>query len=348
MRKLLLPFSWLYGVATTCRNKAFDRGFLTSENARVPVVSVGNITVGGTGKTPFVEMLVRECQQRGARVAVVSRGYGRSTSGVVVVSDGKSIRASAREGGDEPVQIARHNPQAIVVVGEKRVEAARKAVDLGAEVILLDDGFQHRYLERDLNIVVLDSRRNLYQSTMLPTGDRRESLAGLSRADLLAFSRAESRENDWTFEISESFKKPAVYFRYVVTRIVHVNCDVEMTVDALKGKPLYLFSGIGDHRGFVEQMKNLGFVVVGERKFGDHHDFTGTDVRSLLDAAKQVGAAGLLTTEKDSARLSGNEVIFSEMKARTAFYAAGIVVDITEGADLLAGMLDKVLTERSV
>jgi tetraacyldisaccharide-1-P 4'-kinase len=148
--------------------------------------------------------------------------------------------------------------------------------------------------------------------------------------------------------MAESFKKPALYFRYAVTRIVHVNRDAELTVGALKGMPLYLFSGIGDHRGFVEQMKNLGFVVVGERKFGDHYDFTETDVRSLLDAAKQGGAAGLLTTEKDGARLSGNEVIFGEMKARTALYAAGIVVDITEGADLLAGMLDKVLTERSV
>ena len=166
--KLLLPFAWLYAVPITLRNTLFDRGVLKQRAVNVPVISVGNLTVGGTGKTPLVEYIVRYLLALGRRVGVVSRGYKRRSKGVVVVSDGRELRVDARDAGDEPMQIASAFPQAIVVVGERRFDAAQEAVRLGAEVIVVDDGFQHRYLKRDLNIVVVDSTNDVTAEALLP------------------------------------------------------------------------------------------------------------------------------------------------------------------------------------
>jgi tetraacyldisaccharide 4'-kinase len=342
MRKLLLPFSWLYGVVMACRNKAFDWGWLPVEAVGVPVISVGNLTAGGTGKTPFVEMLVRECQSREKRVAVVSRGYGRYSEGVVIVSDGKKLLADAGQGGDEPVQIAHHNPTAIVVVGERRVDAARTAKELGAEVIIVDDGFQHRYLHRDLNFVVINARKDIQRIPVLPAGDRREFLSGLRRADVIAYSRWDegAAKNGWTEDLSSSYGRPAIRFRYQVRNFIEVPGGKLLTAERMKNLPVFLFSGIGDHAGFVSQMTNAGLKVVGEMRFGDHHHFTDGDVRALISAAAAAGAGALLTTEKDAARLTGNRMVFESAGGRIPLYAAGIVVDIIDGEHLLAELID--------
>jgi len=193
MRFVLLPLSWLYGLVVRLRNRLFDSRVLKSAAADVPVISVGNLTAGGTGKTPLVEYIAGHFLTQGRKVGIVSRGYGRASRGVVVVSDGSSLRADARAGGDEPVQMARKYPAAAVVVGEKRVEAARCAIELGAEVLLLDDAFQHRYLRRDVDILVLDSRKDIREEPLLPSGLRREPLSSLRRADLVVMSRIASR-----------------------------------------------------------------------------------------------------------------------------------------------------------
>ncbi len=192
MRKFLLPFSWLYGLAVTVRNLAYDKGWFRQETAGVPVVSVGNITAGGTGKTPLVEYLVRHLVASGKHPAILSRGYRRRSRGVVVVSDGKSMRSDAAMGGDEPVQMARKLATVPVVVAERRIAAARVAVrDFHADVLVLDDGFQHRSLKRDLNILIMDSRRDLVREPLLPVGLRREPLAAVRRANLVVLSKVD-------------------------------------------------------------------------------------------------------------------------------------------------------------
>ncbi|MBM2840054.1 MAG: tetraacyldisaccharide 4'-kinase, partial [Bacteroidetes bacterium] len=200
MKYLLIPFSWLYGFIIYCRNKAFDWKLLDSVEVGVPVISVGNLTMGGTGKTPLVEYIVKLCLAKGRKVAVVSRGYKRESGGVVVVSDGKSLLANAAQAGDEPVQIAKKFPGAIVIVGERRVDAARMAIDeFGVNAIVLDDGFQHRFLRRDLDILVLDARKDLSRIPMIPAGERREPLASIKRANVVAFSRTDAATagNSW-------------------------------------------------------------------------------------------------------------------------------------------------------
>ena len=141
----------------------------------MPVISVGNISAGGVGKTPFVEMLIEKLKIS-RQLAVVSRGYKRKTTGTIVVSDGSGKLSSVENSGDEPIQLACKYPELIVVVDEQRVRGARKAIELGAKIILLDDGFQHRYLHRDLNIVILTAEEILNGDLLLPAGNRREPM----------------------------------------------------------------------------------------------------------------------------------------------------------------------------
>jgi tetraacyldisaccharide 4'-kinase len=349
MKYLLLPFSWLYGLAIIGRNLAFDIGILRSVDVGVPVISVGNMTMGGTGKTPLVEQIVNMCLGRNRRVAVVSRGYRRKSQGVVVVSDGHRLLADASQGGDEPVQIARKYPMAVVVVGERRVDAARKAVELKADVIVLDDGFQHRYLHRDLDIVVLDSRKDLFRTSMIPAGERREPLGSIRRGQLLALSRVDesSGKDGWLRQLNERFRIPKVSYRHTLDRIRPSGSDGALSAWDLKGRSLLVFSGIVDHQGFVEQMKRAGLDIVADCRFPDHHVYTGKDTSTLLGMATQKGAEAFLTTEKDFVRLSSDAGLFKTLEQRFPLYSAGITVDITQGRELLETMIDKCLRERA-
>ena len=346
MNLLLLPLSWLYGLAMLGRNKAFDTGLLRSESVGAPVISVGNVTMGGTGKTPLVEYITRFCIVKGRKVAVVSRGYKRESSGVLVVSDGKCLLAGSKEGGDEPVQIARKFPAAIVVVGERKVEAARAAVDqLKADTVILDDGFQHRYLRRDLDCVVIDSRKDLFRVPMIPAGERREPLHALNRAHLLAFSRTDQdhSRNSWVHRLSNEFRSPSIQYRYQLEKIIRMGAEGELSARDLKGTKVFLFSGIGDHGGFVSQMQWNGVNVVGDLGFPDHHQYTTSDISDITGRAMKSGADAFLTTEKDAVRLSDERALVSELMREMSLFYACIVVDITAGQRILDSMIDKCL-----
>src|SRR5579883_104077 len=191
MRKLLLPFSWLYGVIIWLRNLFYDLDIFSAEKVSKPVISVGNITTGGSGKTPCVEYIVDMLLKDGHTPAVVSRGYSRKSKGVVVVSDGRGKYADVGQSGDEPLQIAKKFPKAIVIVGEKKVDAARKAVILGADCIIADDAFQHRQFARTLDVVLCGEELATGKNTLLPAGNGREPLGSLSRANIVLASSSD-------------------------------------------------------------------------------------------------------------------------------------------------------------
>ena len=197
IRKPLHIFFYLlslpYGGAVRARNRLFDLGVLRQEKVGCPVVSVGNLTVGGTGKTPMVILLAGMLRDRGMRPAVLSRGYGgKSTSDVLVVSDGSQILAGPEEAGDEPVLIARRLKGIPVLAGAKRALTGRYAREnFGVDVMVLDDGFQHRWIHRDLDIVLLDSRQPLGNGLLLPRGPLREPPSALERAGVVVFTRSE-------------------------------------------------------------------------------------------------------------------------------------------------------------
>ncbi len=348
MRHVLLPLSWLYGLGVTCRNKAYDTGLLKSEDVGVPVISVGNMTMGGTGKTPLVEYIVETCLRKGRRVAVVSRGYKRRSKGVVAVSDGKRLLADAGEAGDEPVQIARRCPEAIVVVGERRVEAAQAAVGrLKADLIVMDDGFQHRSLRRELDIVVLDSRKDLFLTPMIPAGERREPISSVQRARLVALSRTD-QDTGWWKTRPGIADKPVVRYRYRIDRMMEVRHGGEQMAGVLEGKKLFLFSGIGDHEGFVRTVSECHRSVVGDMRFPDHHVYSLRDLKGIVRNAEEKGATALLTTEKDVARLSGQGTGFRIILEHFPLFSVGIAVDIVQGRDILHSMIDACLARQAV
>jgi tetraacyldisaccharide 4'-kinase len=295
-RGLLGTRDWLYA-----------RGVLKCRRLGCPVVSVGNLTVGGTGKTPAVELAVRTLMDLGHRPAVVSRGYGRRTHGVQIVADAVSIRLDAEEGGDEPFLLARRLPGVPVVVGGNRYEAGRHAIErFGVSAIVLDDGFQHRTLAKDLEIVTARARAPWGNGRLLPGGPLREPLAALRRAGLIVVTGA--RGADDVGEVAEAARRyaprtPVLAARHAPTECWEAGTMKYLPVESLLGKRLFVFAGIGGPDGFRRTLQETGVVESGFARFADHHWYSREELRALDAQAAAGGADGLVTTEKDWVRL---------------------------------------------
>jgi tetraacyldisaccharide 4'-kinase len=308
MRNLLLPFSLLYWLGVDVRNWFFDIGILKTVKVSVPVISIGNISTGGVGKTPFVALLIEKLNNS-PRTAVISRGYNRKTDGTVIVSDSHGKLSSVEDSGDEPMQLALTYPELIVVVDEDRVRGARKAIEIGAKMILLDDGFQHRYLHRDLNIVILTAEEILNGDLLLPAGNRREPLSSLNRADLIAVSRcADIKEYEHVCAVGRECKSlpaktPTIGLKTKLETFKRISSNEIMEADNLINKNIIAFSGIGNPKSFEELMIKANVKVVKHIVFSDHYWYKDYDIRAIVDARKQFNADFIVTTEKDATRL---------------------------------------------
>jgi tetraacyldisaccharide 4'-kinase len=276
------PLSAIYGGAVGVRNALYDRRWLRSQWLQGSVVSVGNISAGGSGKTPFVILLGELLQARGICFDVLSRGYGRQTRGVLLVEpDGLP-----RDFGDEPLLIARRL-QACVVVGEDRYEAGRFAESrFGTQIHLLDDGFQHRGLGRDFDIVLATPKDA--RDRLLPAGRLREPVQSLARADAVVLIGGASADS---FPVAE--KMIWRVRRGIVTQGV---------AEKVGARPL-VFCGIARPRNFLLQLRAAGMDPVAEAFFRDHYLYTEKDVRDLLQLRQRSQATGFITTEKDAVNL---------------------------------------------
>jgi tetraacyldisaccharide 4'-kinase len=295
-RGLLGTREWLYA-----------RGVLKGRPLACPVISIGNLTVGGTGKTPAVELAVRTLLEMGQRPAVVSRGYGRRGHGIQVVADSASIRIDADEGGDEPFLLARRLPGVPVVVGGHRYAAARHAVErFGVTAIVLDDGFQHRTLAKDLEIVMARAREPWGNGRLLPAGPLREPLAALARAHLIVVTGARDAGDVGEVRVAASRHAPdtpLLTARHVPTECWETSAMRGLPADALRGQRLLAFAGIGSPDGFQRTLAEAGVVGAGFAGFADHHWYSREEIRELEHRAASLGATGLVTTEKDWTRL---------------------------------------------
>ncbi len=276
----LNPLSAVYGAVAGARNALYDRRILHPRSLQGPVISVGNLSTGGSGKTPFVILLGELLKARGIRFDVLSRGYGRKTRGVLLVDPG----GLPRDFGDEPLLVARRL-QEPVIVGEDRYEAGQFAESrFGAQIHLLDDGFQHRGLARDFDIVLVtpdDARDRL-----LPAGRLREPLLSLQRADAVVLTSGAS---------PASFLLPGKTVWRVRRGIVPQNVPVRPVV----------FCGIARPQTFLLQLRAAGIDPVAEAFFRDHHAYVEKDVRDLLQLRQRSEAGGFVTTEKDAVNLAG-------------------------------------------
>ncbi|MGA9406973.1 MAG: tetraacyldisaccharide 4'-kinase, partial [Bacteroidota bacterium] len=260
----LLPFSWLYGCGVVLRNLLYDWKIFRTESVGVPVISVGNITTGGTGKTPVVELIARLLQGKNIRSAVVSRGYKRETQGLVEISDGSSLKATSREAGDEAFQLATQLRKTIVVVDEQRVRGARYAVSkLNAQAIVLDDGFQHRALHRDVDIVLIDADRSPFTMALLPAGHRRDTLHSLKRANAVLLTKVKPVSNiDKLKDLIRRYSHAEIFSSsYTVSAFRRAKTGFSVDLNSVKGKHAVAFCGIGQPESFKESLEGIGIEV---------------------------------------------------------------------------------------
>ncbi|SEM18249.1 lipid-A-disaccharide kinase [Syntrophus gentianae] len=308
--------SLFYRSGVALRNALYDRGFSKSFRLPCKVISVGNVTVGGTGKTPVVVLLARMLKEHGYRPAVLSRGYGsKGAAPVNIVSDGESILLGPREGGDEPVLIAESVPGIPVLSGPDRYLTGKTALSrLDADVLILDDGFQHRRLFRDLNIVLLDVDRPWGNGFLLPRGPLREPPAGaLKRADLL-IRTGEGKEGN-RGEIPGYFNDvpgsertllgslPVFRGTHQPRALISRHRGQEMEPRDLKGKRICAFAGIGTPERFRKTLESLGAEITAFLSFPDHHRYSPSDLDFLEQEAKKAHAEMIVTTEKDEIKL---------------------------------------------
>lgn len=291
-----------YGIMVAARNRLYGGGLLKQQKLPRPVISVGNLTVGGTGKTPTVISLVHLLKEHGYRPAVLSRGYGGSArSPVNVVSDGNRILMGWREAGDEPILIARALPGITVLTGSRRILTGRAALEtFDADILILDDAFQHRSLFRDIDMVLLDTMRPLGNGFLLPRGPLREPPNALCRADILL--RTGEGENGIPLREAESLPSFRAIHR-PQGLVAGGNQRIE-TVAALFGQKVFAFAGIGSPEAFRRSLTELGAEVAGFEIFPDHHPYDLSDIKKLRRLAARSGASRIVTTEKDGIRLA--------------------------------------------
>ena len=310
LRFLLVLLSEVYKAALRLYLWPFEIGLRKKQRLSRPVVSVGNITVGGTGKTPTVQYLCRGMASRGWNPAVLSYGYGGSLGGRFgIVSDKSGVRLTPESAGDEPVMLAAGMPGIPVLVCKDRARSGRAAIsDLGADVLLLDDGFQVWKLHRDLDSVLVGAAGPFDNGRTLPAGRLREPPTALKRADcIIAVGDCDpdSRENVLA-EVRKRVPAMPVYFgRFSPSALVSLADRSELPVEAIRGRRVLALSAVANPASFEETLAAAGAVIVGGERLPDHHLYSGGDIERINESAVGNDAEFIVTTEKDAVKLGG-------------------------------------------
>lgn len=311
--KSLLPFSFLYGIGVWFRNKLFDWKILPTEEFSIPIICVGNITVGGTGKTPHTEFLIR-LLSRNAKVAVLSRGYKRKSSGFVLADE----NATSLTIGDEPYQMYRKFPGILVAVDKNRRRGIRQLLDLPEdkrpEIILLDDAFQHRYVTPSLSILLTDSKRLIYEDVLLPAGRLREHKDNKSRAGMVIVTKCPDEFKPIDYRVILKHLKLYPYqslfftsFKYGnLTSVFHPGNNNQIPLQEIKEKNMsvLLVAGIANPQDLIEEVENYSGNLQ-TMIFPDHHNFSKKDLAKITAAFDKMPGENkmIITTEKDAVRL---------------------------------------------
>ena len=306
LRALLLPFSWLYRLAMDLRNRGYDsHWFHATKPDETTVISVGNIAVGGTGKTPVTLSLARALVTE-MPTAILSRGYrspAEKSHSPLVVSSGNGPEHPAAISGDEPYLLARNLPTATVIAGRNRRTAASMAKGMGAKLLILDDGLQHRRLARDVEIIVVNSDNPLEAERCLPSGRLRESPQGLKRATLIVANPI-NNEEEWqrTQQQLASYSNAPVVGAQMQIRALRQLDNSSVTI-TLQGATIALFCAIGNPQRFEQQLANAGASIIETLFADDHTPFSSHRLQEFAVTAQQRGASCLVCTEKDAVKL---------------------------------------------
>ncbi len=329
LRAILRILSGPYGIGIRLRNVLYDIGFKGIRRVDKPVVSIGNITAGGTGKTPMVIWLCRYLADRGYKAAVLTRGYKSHTDTTQLL--------------DEPALLAQHCPNSIVMVNPNRIHAAKEAIaKANPDVFVMDDGFQHRRLHRDINIVLIDATEPFGYDKLLPAGLLREPIKSLARADAVILTRCDQSKPEQKEAIKlriHNIKTDIVFAETVhrPTTIVDKSGNM-IALDEFKNKKVFAFCGIATPQAFFETLNNARITIIEQRAFDDHHHYTQKDMDELVEVAQKHQAEFILTTEKDRTKLT--ELIDT---SPIPFRFLVVELHFTEGQLKIEGLIESAL-----
>ena len=348
--RVLKAFSYLFGGIVAIRYFLYRTGVLRRYPLGIQVISIGNVTAGGTGKTPVTEIFARTLAAEGRKVAILSRGYRRKEAPwwqriftqvvepPLVVSDGKHVLLDSATGGDEPYMLASNLPGVAVIVDRNRVKAGRYAVKrLGCNTLILDDGFQYQRLKHSIEVVLVDSTNPFGNGNMLPRGILREPVRNIRRADIIFLTKCrgdvsavkdEIRRYNTTAEIVECNHTPKV--------LKDVWSREEYPLDWLAGKTVCTLSGIASPKGFENSLRHLGAKVVWCERYADHHRYDSSEVLYALNRTADMGADALVTTEKDAVRFPRLET------APVKCLYLRIAIEILAGGESFAQIINRI------
>lgn len=336
------PLAPIYSLAMRVREAMYRRHVLHSYRLDVPVISVGNLTLGGSGKTPMVQYLARLLHENGRRPAIISRGYGgRARAKVNVVSDGTTLLLDAEQAGDEPRLLAETLPGVPVLTGIVRRFPAQRAIEMGADVLLLDDGFQHLQIIRDINLVLFNADRLAGNSRVFPGGDLREPVAALNRATGFVMTGVHAANRERAVRFGQLLQTrfphiPVHHAGYGVQGLVLLSAGgmLETTGhESFNQGPVFAFCGIAHPESFRQTLQGQGVEVAGFQPFDDHQRYSAGLLHRLAEKAQRVGAQGLITTEKDLVKLGPHADALAlplyglRMRVETDEAFAGYIVD---------------------
>jgi tetraacyldisaccharide 4'-kinase len=339
MRYLLFPFSFIYGSITAMRNLLFDYGIFKSQSYTIPIICIGNLSVGGTGKTPHTQYLL-DLLKNNYKVAVLSRGYGRKNSNLQFVE----TTSNATKVGDEPLQLKQNNPECLVVVEKNRNKGVKKILNdfPETEVILLDDGYQHRWIKAGFNILITPFSSPYYKDYLMPVGKLRESKKGVSRANAVIFSKTPENTNPTLkkgmLERLHLFAHQEAYFsgiEYHRFKCINNNTELE------ENNPysITLVSGIANANPLIKYLEEKGHSI-NHLKYSDHHNYSSNDIDTILaeyNADKSIKKL-ILTTEKDATKLKQFLPHFKDVN----FYYIPIEIKIDQSKKFKNQILDYV------
>ena len=352
--RVLLAFlkalSFLFAFVVSVRYLLYKAGILRRYPLGIQVISIGNVTAGGTGKTPVTELFARTLAAKGRKVAILSRGYRRKEASwwqrmftqvidpPLVVSDGKRVRLDSAVGGDEPYMLASNLPGVAVVVDRDRVKAGRYAIKrLGCDTIILDDGFQYQRLKHSVEVVLVDATNPFGNGNMLPRGILREPVRHLKRADIIFLTKCRGDVSETIAEIRKYNKKAEIVKCSHSPKVLKdVWSREEFPLSWLEGKTVCTLSGIASPKGFENSLRHLGAKVVWCERYADHHRYDSSEILYALNRTADMGSDALVTTEKDAVRFPR----FETVPVKCLYLR--IAIDILDGVENFKKMVDKI------
>ena len=353
---VLYVFSLIYAGLVNLKLAGYRVGVFRHRKLDCFVISLGNVTVGGTGKTPTAQRLATDIRDMGYHVVILNRGYRAKWHGKVgIVSDGKRLHMTAAEAGDEAFMLAKHLPNVPVLIGADRSVTGKYAIEhFGAEVAILDDGYQHWQLERDMDILLVDAVNVFGNGYILPRGTLREPVSHISRADVCLMTKVDQaadgsceyirktvRKNNPGAQILESIHQPRCFIPLADWYVDIAGDGID--VDQMRGKKIMAVSAIGNPASFEQTLSDLGAVIIESLRYPDHHDYNMREMTDVLHQAKNMGAEAIVITEKDAVKVPA-ELIQAGMEIPV--YVICVEVKFQQGSEEFRQLLKKRLEEQ--